>query len=235
MTLFMGMRKRTAPGDQMLQGYAKPWLGAGEMVIVMWPSDCNKDMWGAPWSANNWDQLVYEASKEHVTMWFRGRCYKRSSVEGAPTGVKAYKYSLTGPEGLVLPWYEKIRQCMYQKRGSKRGLPHPRKVILLQCTNIGLQLIENTWDDESGDMHSAGGPTHIEELSDDEEFRENPAEDRKEVVLRLNAGPQADRDEAGIHAADDNLVDDRVDGFTAMLQKRFRTLWAKALDRLKAE
>lgn len=173
------------------EGLAKQWLGAGEMVIVRWPADCNMVAFGMRYQHNSWESLKVEAAKFGISMWMRGRGQKRRKSDGQlPPGKSKYMIlNILGPEGSVLQWYKKVRQILAEKRCSREGLIAPRKLKLLTCTNLGLQYDGGQQKLESADpLAPDGGESDCSSPSDDEAEQ---VTDTLFVEQKVSAGPEA--------------------------------------------
>jgi len=161
------------------QGLMKHWLGSGEMLIAIWPSDCRPERFGDKWEITSFAKLQNEFAAKGGNFWMRGKTKRKADETGKK--LAGYKVNLIGPEGSVLSQYTYLRDIMAKKRGSYKGLPPPRKVMLLDVLPEGLHLSDKSPKTQGTESQtsrsSAAGADRQEEqggeevISDDEEFQ----------------------------------------------------------------
>lgn len=161
------------------QGLMKHWLGSGEMLIAIWPSDCRPERFGDKWEITSFAKLQNEFAAKGGNFWMRGKTKRKADETGKK--LAGYKVNLIGPEGSVLSQYTYLRDIMAKKRGSYKGLPPPRKVMLLDVSPEGLHLSDKSPKTQGTESQtsrsSAAGADRQEEqggeddISDDEEFQ----------------------------------------------------------------
>ena len=124
------------------QGLMKHWLGSGEMLIAIWPSACRPERFGDKWEVASFATLQNEFAAKGGIFWMRGKMKRKADETGKK--MAGYKVNLIGPEGSVLSQYTYLRDIMAKKRGSYKGLPPPRKVMLLEVSPEGLNLSDES-------------------------------------------------------------------------------------------
>lgn len=219
-------RPRLSEGELM-----KPRLGVGEMIIVTWPADCIMQKFGARFDVMNYDSLQTELAELGISFWMRGRARKRKPG-AASTGPVYVQVFLCGPEGTVLAPYARLRNLMAERRGTKLGLPPPRKVRIFQLTNLGL--VQAAQDSRAGTkedlLEGEVQPFAAElgELSDDEELPRDGLP-RERLLTTLPTGGLDKTALSMVSDADATLVSPESHPTEAALEAQFRFLQTAAV------
>ena len=195
------------PMPQMMAAHEDPearrfWLSAGEHIRIWWPHDCSvANCFPPQGSADDYYSTMQSAAQEGVTFSLRGKTKIRHKGAAIETKLRPSLMQVTGPQGLTVTWYNRIRRIAGRTRKTFVGLPPGRKLQVLQVTSEGLQKPQDT----------TGGPKSSTDV--------RPVDPREDISAQGGALVEPAEESDVDSLAEPNLEDkDAHDSFRMALQ-----------------
>ena len=126
----------------------KPLRSEGEQIRVLWPPGANVQKFGGRYEITSFHYLQDLAQSLGISFVMRGlskdqKKRKTNSLENVHKPSEHYIVQISGPVGSVRNFYAHVRLLMAAKRGSWKGLLHPRKVTLCWLSPEGKGVVAN--------------------------------------------------------------------------------------------